>query len=214
MAPVGGELNFAPKAVNDLFDVNEDLALQGNVLINDSDEYQGTLNVNSTVVVSPQHGNVTISENGDFTYTPRANFNGNDAFSYQVINELGMTDTGIVEITINAVNDAPIALDNTYNITADGSLVVTAPGLLANDSDIDLDLITVDTTAVSSPTKGTLTLNDDGSFEYVGSANMQGTDTFEYRIIDALGAQAIASVTINALDQNSPPTAAERQLQC
>ncbi|XQF93031.1 tandem-95 repeat protein [Pseudoalteromonas espejiana] len=208
MAPVGGELNFAPKAVNDLFDVNEDQALQGNVLTNDSDEYQGTLNVNSIVAVSPQHGNVTISENGDFTYTPRTNFNGNDAFSYQVINELGMTDTGIVEITINAVNDAPIALDNTYNITADGSLVVTAPGLLANDSDIDLDLLTLDTTAVSSPTKGTLTLNGDGSFEYVGSANMQGSDTFEYRIIDALGAQAIASVTINALDQNSPPTTA------
>ncbi|TMP16764.1 Ig-like domain-containing protein [Pseudoalteromonas sp. S2893] len=208
VAPQGGELNFAPKAVNDQFLVNEDQALQGNVLTNDTDEYQGELYINTTPLVTPQHGSISLSESGDFTYTPRANFNGIDAFSYQVINELGMTDTGIVEITINAVNDAPIALNNTYNISAAGTLLVGAPGLLNNDSDIDQDLLTLDTTPVSLPSKGTLTLVADGSFEYVGSANMQGTDSFQYRIFDAQGAEAIASVTINALDQNSPPTAA------
>lgn len=208
VAPQGGELNFAPKAVNDQFLVNEDQALQGNVLTNDTDEYQGELYINTTPLVTPQHGSISLSESGDFTYTPRANFNGIDAFSYQVINELGMTDTGIVEITINAVNDAPIALNNTYNISADGTLLVGAPGLLNNDSDIDQDLLTLDTTPVSLPSKGTLTLVADGSFEYVASANMQGTDSFQYRIFDAQGAEAIASVTINALDQNSPPTAA------
>ncbi len=208
VAPQGGELNFAPKAVNDQFLVNEDQALQGNVLTNDTDEYQGELYINTTPLVTPQHGSISLSESGDFTYTPRANFNGIDAFSYQVINELGMTDTGIVEITINAVNDAPIALNNTYNISADGTLLVGAPGLLNNDSDIDQDLLTLDTTPVSLPSKGTLTLVADGSFEYVASANMQGTDSFQYRIFDAQGAEAIASVTINALDQNSPPNAA------
>ena len=208
VAPQGGELNFAPKAVNDQFLVNEDQALQGNVLTNDTDEYQGELYINTTPLVTPQHGSISLSESGDFTYSPRANFNGIDAFSYQVINELGMTDTGIVEITINAVNDAPIALNNTYNISADGTLLVGAPGLLNNDSDIDQDLLTLDTTPVSLPSKGTLTLVADGSFEYVGSANMQGTDSFQYRIFDTQGAEAIASVTINALDQNSPPTAA------
>ncbi len=208
VAPQGGELNFAPKAVNDQFLVNEDQALQGNVLTNDTDEYQGELYINTTPLVTPQHGSISLSESGDFTYTPRANFNGIDAFSYQVINELGMTDTGIVEIMINAVNDAPIALNNTYNISADGTLLVGAPGLLNNDSDIDQDLLTLDTTPVSLPSKGTLTLVADGSFEYVGSANMQGTDSFQYRIFDAQGAEAIASVKINALDQNSPPTAA------
>ncbi|WP_289053126.1 Ig-like domain-containing protein, partial [uncultured Pseudoalteromonas sp.] len=208
VAPQGGELNFAPKAVNDQFLVNEDQALQGNVLTNDTDEYQGELYINTTPLVTPQHGSISLSESGDFTYSPRANFNGIDAFSYQVINELGMTDTGIVEITINAVNDAPIALNNTYNISAAGTLLVGAPGLLNNDSDIDQDLLTLDTTPVSLPSKGTLTLVADGSFEYVGSSNMQGTDSFQYRIFDTQGAEAIASVTINALDQNSPPTAA------
>jgi len=207
LAPQGGELNFAPKALNDQFEVNEDQILQGNLLTNDSDEYQGTLKVNTTPLVLPQHGNVELSESGEFTYTPRADFNGADAFSYQVINELGMTDTGIVEITIDAVNDAPIALNNTYNITTNGTLSVAAPGLLSNDSDIDLDTLSVDTTPVSLPSMGTLTLAVDGSFEYVGSANMQGADSFQYRIVDSQGAEAIASVTINALDQNSPPIA-------
>ncbi|BED87955.1 hypothetical protein PspMM1_04230 [Pseudoalteromonas sp. MM1] len=208
VAPQGGELNFAPKAINDQFLANEDQTLQGNVLTNDTDEYQGTLYLNTTPLVLPQHGSISLSESGDFTYTPRSNFNGIDAFSYQVINELGMTDTGIVEITINAVNDAPIALDNTYKISADGTLLIGAPGLLNNDSDIDQDLLTLDTTPVSLPSKGTLTLVADGSFEYEGSANMQGADSFQYRIFDAQGAEAIASVTINALDQNSSPTAA------
>ncbi|TMP05576.1 hypothetical protein CWC11_09600 [Pseudoalteromonas sp. S3178] len=207
IAPLGGTLNFAPKAFNDQFEVNEDQALLNNVLTNDTDEYQGDLTVNTTALVSPQHGSVIINSSGEFTYTPRANFNGIDAFSYLVINELGLTDTGIVEITINAVNDVPSALDNTYNINADGTLFVTAPGLLANDSDIDLDTLTVDTTPVTSPLKGNLTLNTDGSFEYTGSANMQGTDSFQYRIFDAQGAQAVADVTINPLDQNSPPSA-------
>ncbi|TMO79727.1 hypothetical protein CWC16_11220 [Pseudoalteromonas sp. S3776] len=207
LAPQGGELNFAPNAVNDQFLVNEDQSLQGNVLINDTDEYQGTLYINTNPLVNPQHGSVSLSESGDFTYTPRTNFNGNDAFSYQVINELGMIDTGIVEITINAVNDAPIALDNTYNISDDGTLLIAAPGLLSNDSDIDQDQLTLDTTPVSLPSKGALTLASDGSFEYIGSANMQGADSFQYRIVDPQGAEAIASVTINAQDQNSPPTA-------
>ncbi|MBQ4799501.1 tandem-95 repeat protein [Pseudoalteromonas sp. MMG006] len=206
VAPLGGTLNFAPMAFNDQYNVNEDQELLSNVLTNDTDEYNSTLITNTTAQVSPQHGSVIINSSGEFTYTPRANFNGVDAFSYQVINELGMTDTGIVEITINAVNDAPIALDNTYNIDSDGTLSIIAPGLLANDSDIDLDTLTVDTTPVASPTKGSITLNTDGSFEYIGSANMQGTDSFQYRIVDAQGAQAVANVTINAFDQNSPPS--------
>ncbi|MEL0633109.1 Ig-like domain-containing protein [Pseudoalteromonas carrageenovora] len=206
VAPLGGTLNFAPVAFNDQYEVNEDQELLSNVLTNDTDEYNSTLITNTTAQVSPQHGSVTINSSGEFTYTPRANFNGVDAFSYQVINELGMTDTGIVEITINAVNDAPIALDNTYNIDSDGTLSITAPGLLANDSDIDLDTLTVDTTPVASPTKGSITLNTDGSFEYIGSANMQGADSFQYRIVDAQDAQAVANVTINAFDQNSPPS--------
>ncbi|MBB1442409.1 Ig-like domain-containing protein [Pseudoalteromonas sp. SG43-3] len=205
IAPVGGELAFAPEANADQFQINEDQTLQGNVLTNDTNQYSGDLRVNADALILPQHGTLNINENGDFTYIPIANFNGEDAFSYQVANELGMTDTAVVEITILAVNDAPIALDNTYSITNNGTLVVLSPGLLINDSDIDLDDLTVDTTPVSEPTRGQLTLFDNGGFEYQGEQNMQGQDSFQYRVVDAQGAQAIANVTIVSSNTNVAP---------
>ncbi|MBB1378170.1 Ig-like domain-containing protein [Pseudoalteromonas sp. SR43-2] len=205
IAPVGGELAFAPEANADQFQISEDQTLQGNVLTNDTNQYSGDLRVNADALILPQHGTLNINENGDFTYIPIANFNGEDAFSYQVANELGMTDTAVVEITILAVNDAPIALDNTYSITNSGTLVVLSPGLLINDSDIDLDDLTVDTTPVSEPTRGQLTLFDNGSFEYQGEQNMQGQDSFQYRVVDAQGAQAIANVTIVSSNTNVAP---------
>ena len=205
IAPVGGELAFAPKANADQFQISEDQTLQGNVLTNDTNQYSGDLSVNADALILPQHGTLNINENGDFTYIPIANFNGEDAFSYQVANELGMTDTAVVEITILAVNDAPIALDNTYSITNNGTLVVLSPGLLINDSDIDLDDLTVDTTPVSEPTRGQLTLFDNGGFEYQGEQNMQGQDSFQYRVVDAQGAQAIANVTIVSSNTNVAP---------
>ncbi|QCU73106.1 Ig-like domain-containing protein [Pseudoalteromonas distincta] len=205
IAPVGGELAFAPEANVDQFQINEDQTLQGNVLTNDTNQYSGDLRVNADALILPQHGTLNINENGDFTYIPIANFNGEDAFSYQVANELGMTDTAVVEITILAVNDAPIALDNTYSITNNGTLVVLSPGLLINDSDIDLDDLTVDTTPVSEPTRGQLTLFDNGGFEYQGEQNMQGQDSFQYRVVDAQGAQAIANVTIVSSNTNIAP---------
>ena len=122
IAPVGGELAFAPKANADQFQINEDQTLQGNVLTNDTNQYSGDLRVNADALILPQHGTLNINEKGYFTYIPIANFNGEDAFSYQVSNELGMTDTAVVEITILAVNDAPIALDNTYSITNNGTM--------------------------------------------------------------------------------------------
>ncbi|MBB1279878.1 Ig-like domain-containing protein [Pseudoalteromonas sp. SR41-1] len=205
IAPVGGELAFAPEANADQFQINEDQTLQGNVLTNDTNQYSGDLRVNTDALILPQHGTLNINENGDFTYIPIANFNGEDAFSYQVANELGMTDTAVVEITILAINDAPIALDNTYSITNNGTLVVLSPGLLINDSDIDLDDLTVDTTPVSEPTRGQLTLFDNGGFEYQGEQNMQGQDSFQYRVVDAQGALAIANVTIVSSNTNVAP---------
>ncbi|MBH0025423.1 tandem-95 repeat protein [Pseudoalteromonas sp. SWN29] len=207
LAPVGGELAFSPEATEDKFQTDEDQALQGNVLINDINQYTDELRVNTDTLILPQHGILNINEEGDFTYTPTANFNGEDAFSYQVINELGLVDTAIVEIKIKAVNDAPVALDNIYSIAIDGSLVVLSPGLLNNDSDIDLDILTVDTTPVSKPERGELTLFADGSFEYQGEQNMQGEDSFQYRVIDSQGAQAIAQVTIVSSNTNIAPIA-------
>ena len=207
IAPLGGELAFAPTANNDLFEIDEDTALQGNVLTNDTNPYSGQLRANTQVLVTPSHGSVTMTESGDFTYQPAFNFNGEDAFSYQIINELGRTDTAVVAITINPINDAPNALNNTYNISNDGTLTVSAPGLLGNDSDVDLDELTVDIAPVNEPLRGQLTLFADGSFEYQGEPNMQGEDSFQYKVIDNQGGEATATVFIVSTNTNSAPVA-------
>jgi len=207
IAPLGGELAFAPTANNDLFEIDEDTALQGNVLTNDTNPYSGQLRANTQVLVAPSHGSVTMTESGDFTYQPAFNFNGEDAFSYQIINELGRTDTAVVAITINPINDAPNALNNTYNISNDGTLTVSAPGLLGNDSDVDLDELTVDVAPVNEPLRGQLTLFADGSFEYQGEPNMQGEDSFQYKVIDNQGGEATATVFIVSTNTNSAPVA-------
>ena len=207
IAPLGGELAFAPTANNDLFEIDEDTALQGNVLTNDTNPYSGQLLANTQVLVPPSHGSVTMTESGDFTYQPALNFNGEDAFSYQIINELGRTDTAVVAITINPINDAPTALNNTYNISNDGTLTVSAPGLLGNDSDVDLDELTVDVAPVNEPLRGQLTLFADGSFEYQGEPNMQGEDSFQYKVIDNQGGEATATVFIVSTNTNSAPVA-------
>src|SRR5206468_5363227 len=93
----------------------------------------------------------------------------------------GQADSGIatVSITITGANDAPVSVDDSYTTAEDTTLNVAAPGVLANDSDVDGD--TLSTVLVSNPSHGTLTLNGDGSLVYMPAANFNGTDTFTYK---------------------------------
>ncbi|MBQ4834213.1 tandem-95 repeat protein, partial [Pseudoalteromonas sp. MMG010] len=207
IAPLNGELSFSAQAITDNYQTNEDTPVNGNVLTNDINLYLGDLAVVLNTLVQPQYGTLEINELGDFTYTPAANFNGNDVFSYEVSNELGLTDTALVEITVAAINDNPVALNNSYTVNVDGYLLVDAPGLLANDSDIDLDTLSIDTTPVNQPTYGALTLFSDGGFEYQSTESIAINDSFQYRVTDLNGGEAVATVIINASDENTPPIA-------
>jgi len=105
------------------------------VLANDTDVDGGTL---SAVLVSqPTHGSLTLNSNGSFTYVPAANYNGTDSFTYKAND--GQADSGIatVSITITGVNDAPLAVNDSYSTLEDTILNVAASGVLANDSDVD-----------------------------------------------------------------------------
>lgn len=90
-------------------------------------------------------------------------------------------------LTINSVPDAPVAVDDGYNVSVGSTLQVLNPanGLLRNDFDADGDPISVDLNSVSQPTRGTLQVNADGTFVYVSnSGNVGDVDTFSYRIVD------------------------------
>ncbi|MCA9245735.1 MAG: tandem-95 repeat protein [Planctomycetales bacterium] len=197
--------NDAPVAVDDTYAATEDSprspsALTG-VLANDTDGDGDTL---SAVIVSgPANGSVTLNTNGSFTYTPNANFNGTDTFTYQADDGLATSNTATVTINVAAVNDAPTAADDDYQVAVDGTLaVITSEGLLANDADIEGSTLTV--AVVNSPANGVLNENGDGSFTYTPNTGFHGLDTFTYRADDGAAQSSLATVSITV---NSAPSA-------
>ena len=76
-----------------------------------------------------------------------------------------------VSLTVTAVNDAPVAANNSYSTAEDTPLTVNAPGVLGNDTDVDSDTLTA--VLVSGPAHGTLTLNANGSFHLHAGRQLQ-----------------------------------------
>ncbi|WP_178863995.1 cadherin-like domain-containing protein, partial [Thiomicrorhabdus cannonii] len=81
----------------------------------------------------PAHGNVVIEGDGTVTYTPVADYNGPDSFTYTITDGQGGTDTAMVTLTVNPQNDPPVALDDVSILDEDSSANID---VLANDSDL------------------------------------------------------------------------------
>ncbi len=191
--------NNPPVAVDDpgyaMFeDATLNIAAPG-VLGNDTDVEGDPLT--AVLDTNPANGTLTLNADGSFTYTPNADFNGADSFTYRANDGLADSNVATVTITVNAVNDAPVAVDDAYTTDEDTTLNVAAPGVLGNDSDVDGDGLTA--VLDTNPANGTLTLNADGSFSYVPTPGFSGSDWFTYRADDgaAQSTPATVSITVN-----------------
>ena len=160
--------NDIPVAANDSAATLEDTAVMIDVLANDNDVDGDTLQINSVLAREPSNGTVTLS-NGTFTYTPDANFNGEDSFVYSISDGNGGTADATVLISVEAVNDAPVA--NNDNVTTLEDTAVTIE-VLANDSDVDGDALQVNSALVSDPSDGTVTFSN-GTFTYTPNENFK-----------------------------------------
>ncbi|NOG48618.1 MAG: tandem-95 repeat protein [Chloroflexi bacterium] len=199
-------VNDAPVAVDDAYTTDEDTALNTaapGVLTNDTDAEADPLT--AVLVVGPTNGTLTLNSDGSFTYTPNAHFNGSDSFTYKANDGTADSNVATVTITVNPVNDAPVAVDDAYATDEDTALNVAAPGVLTNDTDVDGDTLTA--VVDSGPTNGTLTLNSDGSFIYTPSANFNGSDSFTYKANDGTADSNVATVTITVNPVNDAPVA-------
>ena len=150
------------------------------VLSNDSDVDKDTLL--ATLLVDVSNGSLTIDSTGSFTYVPTTDYVGTDKFYYNMSDGIYTTDT--IEVSI-IVTTTPEGLDDVYIIDEDSvSEISSTNGVLANDTDIDSDILVA--ILVKDTEHGDLTLNADGSFNYVPDNNYNGTDNFKYVVFDGV----------------------------
>ena len=200
--------NVVPVASNDSTTTNEDTAIAVDVLANDSDGDGSLVASSVTVATAPGNGTTEVSTTtGAITYTPSANFNGSDSFTYTVEDDLGATSAAAtVTVTVASVNDAPVAQDDTVSLLEDATLMIN---VLGNDSDIDGSLAPASVMLVSDPASGVVAVDPaNGSVTYTPLDDFAGNDSFSYQVNDSDGASSnTATVSLTVDPVNDAPLA-------
>ena len=203
--------NNAPVAVSDLFALAEDAGVTKSsisLLANDADADGNVLTaLTESAKATSESGLINIAADGSFTYDPPANFNGTDTVTYTVTDGIDSA-VGALTITVSAVNDPPIA-NNDSAATGLNTLLTAALSLLSNDTDVDSDtlsLVSSDdpvTYPFDLPTAngGTVTVTaSDGSYRYVPPNDFTGVDAVTYTVSDGSATDSgTLSVTVGAV---------------
>jgi hypothetical protein len=150
------------------------------------------------IVTQPLHGSLSGSA-PNVTYTPVANYNGSDSFTFKVNDGTIDSNTATVTITITSVNDAPIADDQDVSTAED-----TAKAIVITGSDVDGNLLTY--SIVTQPIHGTLS-GSVPNVTYTPEANFNGIDSFTFKVNDGIVDSNIATVTVTVTAVNDTPVA-------
>lgn len=195
--------NNAPTLSDSGFLMMEDGVLSSSIVGDDIDG--NTLSYSASVL--PIYGNLTLQSNGNFVYTPDANFSGNDTFQVIATDGSLSSSAGLITIDVTPVNDLPIALNDNYSLPQDTSFFVP---VLSNDTDVDSKSLSV--SGVSMPSHGVLTPSGTG-FLYTPDTSYSGSDSFTYTVTDDLGASSLSAiVTLSITSTNTPPVAPDENL--
>lgn len=141
-----------------------------------------------TFNVVSQPANGTLSGTGaNLTYTPNADYFGNDSFTFKAIDGAEQSNTATVNITITPVNDAPVATTDEKSTDEDTNLIFSAANLAQNDStgasnETDQTL-TVSAVNPTANTNGQVSLAN-GEITYQPDSNFNGAASFEYQVCD------------------------------
>ena len=203
--------NTVPVAITDSLTEDEDTAITGNVLADngngaDSDADSHTLTVQAATIVTEQGISVSIASNGSFTYTPEANFYGEDSFDYVVLDGHGGRTIGTAYITITSVNDDPVAVDDAFTNSQGEDII---GNLLSDngsgvDSDVENDTLSVQSGTYSTVQGGSIVITSDGSFTYTPLSTFTGQDSFDYTLLDGQGGSDTGTVnfTVTTISYN------------
>ena len=197
--------NSAPVASNASNSGNEDASISGAVSATDADEDALTY----SIVTGPTHGTLTLNAGtGAYTYTPNANYNGADSFTFKANDGTADSNIATVSLSVAAVNDAPVVstLFNGGAIPEDTSYTFTTAQLLSVVSDVDGDPLTISEVALA-PVFGTVTDNGNGTWTVNPTPNYVGPVSITYRVSDGLRSVSLeAYVTTTSV--NDAPVAA------
>ena len=189
-------VDVAPVAVNESYSTIQDTPLSiaaPGVLGGDTDANGYALT--AQLITKPVDGTLVFNSDGSFTYTPSAGWSGADSFSYEAYDGIANSNTATVNLTVLSIHHLPVAVNQAYTTNEDTLLASTAPGILANDTDIDGNPLTA--SLVVGPSHGILQLNTDGSFTYAPVSGYSGSDSFTYQANDGFSESNVATVSLN-----------------
>ncbi len=150
-----------------------------------------------TLMTGASHGTATIT-NGVLSYKPAANYFGADSITYKATSSAG-SDTGVIAITVTAVNDAPIANNDATTTTKNTAKVIN---VLANDTPNpggETDTVTISVATGNQPAHGTVTVVNN-VVTYTPATDYVGADSFVYTLSDGQGGTDTATVSITVTD--------------
>ncbi|MBC8311860.1 MAG: tandem-95 repeat protein [Candidatus Marinimicrobia bacterium] len=186
-------INDSPEGVDDSFSLAEGTELTDNVLQNDIDldEVNGSspsshysLTINTTPIENVQHGSLSLTSEGVFTYQPFENYNGDDSFTYELIDGEGLTAQATVSILTQPINNAPElnfpSARTTYEDTEIVILGISVSDEDIADSDMEIQL---------SVDNGLITLGSTEGLTFsLGDGNSDATLIFSGLITDVSNA--------------------------
>jgi Ca2+-binding RTX toxin-like protein len=187
-----------PDANPDTVETDEDTSILSiPVLANDTDPTGQTL----TIVGTPTAGSGTVAVNPDGTlsYTPDPDFNGTDTITYTITDPDGNEASSTVTVTVNPVNDAPIAVDDSASGAYNDPVVID---LIANDTDVDNPNATLTISGTPTSPDGVVVVNPDGrSITFTPTDGFVGDASISYTVTDPDGLtdDAVAVITIEPL---------------
>lgn len=190
--------NTAPIASEVLEEIQEDQMISDNLSAYVIDNEGGVLTFE--VTNPPLHGILNLQANGNFIYTPNANYFGQDSFSFQVCDTGNMCDEGQVDIVIESVNDSPSVFNESMTLNEDNQI---SGEVSMNDSDADGDVLSY--SLITGTLNGTFELQPNGEFYFAPLENYYGEFVVAYNVCDNNNACTTGYIDLTVISINDGP---------
>ncbi|QYZ66903.1 MAG: tandem-95 repeat protein [Gammaproteobacteria bacterium (ex Lamellibrachia satsuma)] len=192
-------VNDVPQAGADSGTLDEGGSVTIDLLANDSDGENDPLSV--TGMTLPAHGQLLDNSDGTITYNHDGGESTSDSFTYTAFDGADASAVTTVTLTINPVNDAPVANDDSFSVGFNSSNNLL--DVLVNDTDAEGSALTINTPLGATSHGGTVSI-DGGAISYTPADGFNGTETFTYSMTDGTANSADATVTVIVSDNQAP----------